>query len=724
MKRIFTLFLITISYLTQAQTTYYVAATGGDDANSGKEESPWATLAYAVTQASVHDTIFLKAGTHNINSQVSVPVGIHIKGAGPTSIISSGVTDQWKATLLLHSASEGTDGNQSISYIKMDGNETAWGAIQVNARSNVIIHHCTFVDFFSCGVIFNASTAYYGPPEIRATGNKYFNNISNNCSDYPLADDGQGHVMFGGQDGIEIFNNTMTQTSRELKRNGYLIKFYSYGYSRAFKIYNNTLNRAIGSQGYPYYDFSIETWHTEGGAEIYNNVMTGGIDVGGGITYNCLVTGDYDYGIWIHDNIIGPEEYAGSETTGIYLECNTDGAIIERNYFKNQYNGIMVTPGSGQTCQNHTIRYNSFSGVRSYGIRFINGVNGGFANNIDIYNNVFVAGSTSLVGIGLLSVGTTTDLNVINNIVVGFDYAAMFANGASGQTIDGLNIQNNILYDNASSNEPVLSNITPTNYVNSDNIIDDPQFFSSENFHFMEDSPGIGAGKHIDNPILLDGSLLDLDKVAVGNPPNIGCYETIANLASPEYINAVIENDDPTLIIISYSMGLTQVVPDKSAFEVRVNSIVVSIESIDIVGGNVHITLSNPVSVEDLVTISYYVPTENPLQSIFNVSAEAISNGNVENNVMTEGPEKLDPNLLIINPNPVKDHFKLSSAEDVPETASIFRITDQAGLIVYKKPYTSEMMSNTININLSPGLYFAQILSNVAILLVGKFIVM
>jgi len=726
MKRLLIILLLFSSFLLHAQTTYYVAASGGDNGNPGTEGSPWATLAYAVTQVSATDTIFLQAGTHTINSQVSIPVGVNIKGAGATSIISSGVTTIWQATLLLHSSSEGTNGNQSISYIKMDGNSaTAWGAIQINARGNVLIHHCTFVDFFSCGVIFNASTTYSGPPATHATGNKYYNNISDNCSDYPPGDDGQGHVMFGGQDGIEIYNNTMTQTTRELKRNGYLIKFYSYGYSKGFKIYNNNLNRAIGSQGFPYYDFSIETWHTQGGAEIYNNTMTGGIDVGGGITYNCLVKGDYDYGIWIHNNIIGPDTYAGSETTGIYLECNTDGAIIERNYFKNQYNGIMVTPGSGQTCENHTIRYNIFTGVRYYGIRFINGTKGGFADNIDIYNNVFYAGSTSMIGIGMLSVGTTTNLDIANNIIIGFDYAPMFANGASGQTIDGLTIQNNILYDNANSNAPLFNSLTPSNYTNSGNKISDPLFFSPTNFHLMSGSPGENAGIKIVDVLLVEDFLLDLDGIEVDDPPNIGCFETIADLASPSYVSSVIEDNDPALLIISYDMPLAQIIPDKSSFEVTSNSQILHITSIAIIGGKVHITLDSPAAYGDLITLSYNIPNTGPsLQSVFNVNAAAITNSIVTNNVKSEDPGSSTSLTVYINPNPVKDSFTINIEGDVPETATIFRISGSNGSVVFEKPFVTEMLSSIISVNLNPGLYIAQILSDDLILCTGKFIVM
>lgn len=730
MKRLLIILLLFGRFLLHAQTTYYVAASGGDNGNPGTERSPWATLAYAVTQVSATDTIFIQVGTHTINSQVSIPVGVNIKGAGATSIISSGVTTKWQATLLLHSSSEGTNGNQSISYIKMDGNSaTAWGAIQINARGNVLIHHCTFVDFFSCGVIFNAYTQYGdgNPPTTYATGNKYYNNTSDNCSDYPTSDDGQGHVMFGGQDGIEIYDNVMTQITRATRRNGYLIKFYSYGYSKGFKIYNNTLTRSTeapsGPTGGVYWDFCIETWHTQGGAEIYNNTMTGGIDVGGGITMICLIKGDYDYGIWIHDNTIGYDALV-SQSTGIYLERNTDGAIIERNLFKNLYNGIMVSPAIGETTENHDIRYNIFNGIGYYGIRFINGTMGAYADAINIYNNVFNAGATSLIGIGLLSVGTTTNLNVANNIIVGFDYAPMYANGKNGQTMDYLTIQNNIFYENGNSNNPMFDSMIPKNYTNSGNIINDPLFFSPTNFHLMSGSPGENAGIKIVDVLLVEDFLLDLDGIEVDDPPNIGCFETIADLASPSYVSSVIEDNDPALLIISYDMPLAQIIPDKSSFEVTSNSQILPITSIAIIGGKVHITLDSPAAYGDLITLSYNIPNTGPsLQSVFNVNAAAIINSIVTNNVKSEGPGSLTSLTVFINPNPVKDSFTINIEGDVPETATIFRISGSNGSVVFEKPFVTEMLSSIISVNLNPGLYIAQILSDDLILCTSKLIV-
>ena len=104
---------------------YWVAETGSDVSGDGTYANPWATLAYACTQVtSPGETINIKAGTYNVSTQITVPVGVSIKGQGDTTIISSTYAGNYESgTIALHSASGNpVDGSQAISYIKFDGN--------------------------------------------------------------------------------------------------------------------------------------------------------------------------------------------------------------------------------------------------------------------------------------------------------------------------------------------------------------------------------------------------------------------------------------------------------------------------------------------------------------------------------------------------------------------------------------------------------------------------
>lgn len=259
------------SCLTASAQVFYIAPEGNDLTGNDSSSSPWKSLSKACEQVKTPgDTIFILAGTYIELNQSNLAVGVSIKGEGNTYLIKSGLSTAYKATILLHSDTEGINGNQSISNIKIDGvNLTAWGAIQINGRNNVSIHDCYFIDFLNTAVIFNAAASYISTePEVFATDNKFFNNVIVNCSEHPFGiDNASGALQIGGQEGIRIFKNQMTQTGRPAGHNDFVIKYYSNGYNKNLKIYNNTIIKEQFS-GYEWdYDFAVELWHCRGGIE-------------------------------------------------------------------------------------------------------------------------------------------------------------------------------------------------------------------------------------------------------------------------------------------------------------------------------------------------------------------------------------------------------------------------------------------------------------------------
>src|SRR5664280_1956586 len=117
---------------TIGATTYYIS-TSGSNSNNGSSGSPWATLAYACTKTTAGDVINVGIGTFNEGSnQAIVPAGVSIIGQGITSIISytySGANESTETNgcVVLSSASgTSANGNQSISYLKFEGN--SWTA--------------------------------------------------------------------------------------------------------------------------------------------------------------------------------------------------------------------------------------------------------------------------------------------------------------------------------------------------------------------------------------------------------------------------------------------------------------------------------------------------------------------------------------------------------------------------------------------------------------------
>jgi len=547
-------------------TTYYVAPDGsGDNGAAGGIATPWATLAFAVDEVSSGDTIYMQTGTHTINSRVDVPVGISLIGAGETSIISSTITTTYYTTIRFYSSSEGTEGNQTISYLKFDGNDTAYSAMEIMARSNVEVHHCTFIDFYNMGFSMNGTSTFgSSAPTTYATGNKIYSNTVTDCANFDS--NGYGNIQFGGQDGILIYDNVSTSNERATHRNGYPLKFCGGGFSKGFKIYDNTLITAQEADSEPFYGFAIELWHTQGGAEIYDNDMTGGIDFGGGYTMVCLIKGDYDYGAWVHNNTIGGTTYPGT-TTGIYLERNTEYAIIEKNIFRNLYNGITVSPTTGETMQHHDFRYNIFNNITYYCFRYAYAsTSGAIAQYINYYNNViYMAASGSLVGIGVPTMGTTKCINIKNNIIMNAGYAAILASGAGGQTLDSINISNNIMYNNGFSNLPRMIDLTPTHYTNENNISDDNPDFTTpgSDFTLKTGAPGIDAGIGV-------GLNYDIVEYPVGVTPEIGAYE-VQNLTATDITTFTVTNIIPPAVInttahtvvaqVDFGTGLTTLSP-------------------------------------------------------------------------------------------------------------------------------------------------------------------
>jgi hypothetical protein len=476
--------------------------------------------------------------------QSVLKAGVSIEGMGVTSVIHSYVSGDF--TIMLSNAAEGTKGNQHISNIKMDGSSLqAYAPIKVWKRSNVEIYNCTFIDFSEWGVSFEGGND--GLPSIYATGNKFHDNVVINCSNYyypgidgdtdKTSGDGRGLLQISGQQTMEIYDNILTQTARSTWHNGHCIKGIM-GYNKDIKIYRNTMTRAAFQN--ETWDFAMEFWSSRGGIEVYDNVISGGVDFSGGegIPGISNQKGAYAYSVYIHDNVIGPDSYAVGNsrlTKGIYIEQSAEGVIIERNWIKNVDMGIytpLVTKsdGSGRIFNNIWINSNVFQNIGrssgdTYGIYmpiYPTLTTGWTCNNVNICNNTIIASSgvSSGYGIVLPAMGGTTNVTVRNNIVYGFP-TAVYGQGASGVTLDILSIENNDFYNNGNSNLPKYNNLTPTNNTTKNNITSDPLFISSSDFHLEPSSPAIRKG------LKIPGLTIDFEGNTFNDPPSTGAFEQV-----------------------------------------------------------------------------------------------------------------------------------------------------------------------------------------------------
>ena len=512
--------------------TYYIDPTGVDSSARNGLSTPaaWLTLNYAITRATISgDIIHVNAGTYTISTQVRLPLGVSIEGAGVTSVFNCTVTatGSWgnAGYAILLSSSSLTTGSQHISNIKMNGNSYAgYGAIGIWFRRNVTINNCTIQYFNKWGVRF-----YGGEPPAAGsymTGSVFHTNIVNDCGGW--TDGSLGCLCIGGLDGMLIYGNTITQPADRGQTNEGEPIFGVEGYIKNVKIYNNTISKTLITAGR--WDFAIEIWNWEGGNEIYDNVITGSIDIVGATT-----KGSSTYSVWVHDNSIGQSAYSTKQSVrGILLEgLNTD-VLIERNYIHQVCQGIYMQTANWLdppntiyrlTQTNITIRYNVFekigSSAASSGWGFYLSQEDGDdpVTNFNFYNNTIVGGTNAQWGISIPDCSiSSSNVNILNNIVQDFAYApARMNDWSSGATkITGLNIKNNIFYGNGNSNNPSFaSGTTVLNYVNSGNLTTQPPFTSSTDFHLTAARTGV----------FIASGLTDKDEAGVANPPTIGAYE-------------------------------------------------------------------------------------------------------------------------------------------------------------------------------------------------------
>lgn len=515
---------------------FFIDPAGVDDpGRDGSNLAPWRTLAYACTRVTVPgEIIHVNAGTYTETQQIVLAVGVSIVGQGNTSIIKSAVvgpTGIWDedATIILESSSEGTDGNQSISHLRFDGDSyTADAGIMVYKRSKVEIHHCTFVDFHYYAVRFRGGAI---PPTTYATDNSFHDNTVYDCGGRNVS---YGNLQIGGQTGMVIYNNDIQQPGRPgTNQEGFPIKYLAGGHLRGLKIYDNILKCTYtGSDDH--WHFSIELFASEGGIEIYGNTCVGTIDFSS-YAGNDAVNDDagYGYAVKIYENILGCDAPTDFETYGVTFERSLEGGTyIYKNIIRNVQAGLTFSnPSDGENWRDVYVYYNLI-----YNIGQTDGAYGGgillgrlsdtyvlAINNWNFLNNVIADNSAGQATYGIRVRGgasiTYDGLIIRNNIITAItqgDECPIYLDHVNANIVS---IENNCFYG-SSANNVVKASCVITNETTQNNITNAPLFVSAADFHLQAGSPCINAGLDV-------GLTTDYDGQPVGNPPEIGPYEYV-----------------------------------------------------------------------------------------------------------------------------------------------------------------------------------------------------
>jgi hypothetical protein len=525
-------------------TTFYISPNG-NDANTGSITNPWKTLRKATsTVNSPGDIIHVNAGTYLETQQCFLAAGVNLEGEGNTSVLQTTWSWSYQGLLVLNSPI-GTNGNQSVSYLKFDGrNESTPRGIEIQGRSHVNIHHCTIVDFDEEGIIFNGEVSFTGlPPSIYAVGNTFHDNILTNCSKY--AGFGTGCLGIGGQQDMLIYNNTITQLQRTAPEQiGWPIKYYNEGWLKGVKIYNNIVTKApFNGEGW---NFSMELFNQQG-MEIYGNTIQGSLD------FNYQSKGTYAYSVYIHDNTITEPSFNPYTESGIIIEYGFDGFWIEKNIFKNLSTGVSFYSRPDAVIKDFKCNSNLFAnvGMSNDGVGFfIGGLGVGapryYIDGFQVLNNTFagIANNKPSSGINLGDNygGYTKNIDIRNNT---FENVVVSCVKAGGNVApDNVKFTHNNVLNcdqyNINGNLPSFG-VPPTNYSLSNNIHVSPLFVGGGNYTLQPSSPLIDAGINVGFPYN-------------GTAPDIGYAEYAGGGNIPPTANAGV---DQTIILPISTASLT-----------------------------------------------------------------------------------------------------------------------------------------------------------------------
>lgn len=513
---------------------YYIDPAGDDVNGDGSSGDPWQTLSHAATHVTTAgNSIHVNSGTYNETAKATISLGVSIIGEGDVSLLKyTYVASNENDAAILFSSSGPTpeNGNQSITYVKIDGNSiTATRAICVNYRNNVTIDHVTITNFNYSGITMDASNDVYPNPPTSTyqTGCEISNCTITNCA--TRATNINGHLVICGTDNLLVHNNTFDQTSRTAGQNGNII---TTNWNKRLKIYNNgfTKNSVEGTE----WNFFFENWHEQGEGEIYGNTFNGGAVC----DFVNVEKGSYAYGLRIYDNdfLISSQIAKGYRTVQA-LDFEERGKYqdiqIYKNHIKNYPNGIYLLATMNEQdvyIDNIYIYCNIFENIgytdwdASYAI-FVNGEQETYdyyANDIRICRNTIIAGSsTSDFGIRWQVPGATTNVTIRDNIFQGFNTNPIdFAYQLAAGYVDVISVENNVYYSNG-TNAADYTGVTVTNKTEQNNVVGNPLFVGSGDFHLTEGSSAIDAGITVTFSV----GNTDYDNLAYGSPPSIGVYE-------------------------------------------------------------------------------------------------------------------------------------------------------------------------------------------------------
>ena len=739
MKKLFTIILLAISTVVSA-TKYYVSNTGNDASTGTSTATAWKTVAKVNSKTLVagDEISFMKGGVWREQLKISGsgisgrPIVFSSYGTGNSPIIT---------------------GADKVAVFS-GGGGGIWDATGITTEPKVVLINRSLGKKVASRAACTSTNNWYwtgGKLSVYSSGNPS-GLVEAGLRPRVVDTQGKNYLTFSGLT-FECSNNDGSYMVYTATANATEIKFYnsvfqySAGYGLQFNGTSSTTSCVVDGCNIRY------NWKdgiyvqkdgdiTINNCRVYSNGLKNTSDhngifgwLGGVKITNCDI---YDNGRW---NIL---------SHGIYQYLTSGPVTITNCTIHDQPNGSGVRLRGSGTITNCKIYNNSYAGFNLNTNETYN-VNYTINSNLVYGNKVYGIMQGSYKGSG------TVKISVNNNT---------FYNNGSDATImivpvvQGLVIKNNILHG-ASTGGLLVSITNSTGMVHSNNqyyrtgtgdlkyisrdrvsilksqvvawepkaIIFDPLFNSTSDFHLKQGAPGIGKG------ITISGILKDLSGVLYRIPPDIGCYQSAytASLAmAPAFFTSSVSKSSRSAIDIVYDRSLATVVPEVSAFKVKVNSEDREVRSVRIEEGRVKLTLEKPVETGDITTISYVKPEINPLQSEFGGLAEEISSILVSNTTdVTEIDDSIPSNIKItIYPNPVHhilnvlcEYTSTYSEQEAIIAHNSIRIFDLSGRLMLEKKLEAGISSQQFPVNLKSGVYVGMLFSKGMTLSSERFIV-
>jgi len=539
MKKALIIIAILILTVSGFCTNYYIAtvANGGNDGNNGLLGNPVATLTRATALATVSgDSIIFGAGTFSHATQASIAVGVSIRGVDSVQTIINCTyaftsPNSSAASIVFSSATDNTNGNQSITRLKLNGGLTATRAILIRGRGNVKVEYVSIQKFWVNGVAIYPAGNIYAQPATRPDGNVIRYCQIRNCGNGHTDFEGGALIDWYGQSNTLILYNKLINIDR-LNHNSNILSRLDYSVGIMFK-YNDCYKSE--EEGAGTWNFHVETWNIQGGCEFaFNNFYGGGIVLDFGGANN--TKGSYTFSVKAYNNNF-IRATAGDENVGIHAaihcEAHTDcsDVFLFNNYTKNFSYALYISDGTAGAASNKTRIYyfnnlaEDCQWAQSWAmpVVYLQNDQSAASNWSDIYiiNNTFTAKSgKNAYGVNVNCLGTTNNIVLKNNIFYSLTNSLGIANFQNKGTRSNYIVQNNLGYLCGNNNDPTVAG-TITGYSYTGQVKQNPLFVSTTDFHLQATSPAREAGQLITLPVV--GQLY-----FNGSYPDIGAFEYIA----------------------------------------------------------------------------------------------------------------------------------------------------------------------------------------------------